>query len=990
MNNGYRLRHAVRAALGLGSMAVVGIGAVHAQDQDGAAIQEVVVTGTRIRVPGVISSSPILSVGAAELAFQQQSEVGDVLASLPGIVSVDNGNTNNGTDGANVINLRGLGEERNLILVDGKRLTPYSVDGLVDTSTIPAALIERIDIITGGASAVYGSDAISGAVNFVMKRDYEGIEINTDWSRTGENDGQIGQASVTMGTNMADGRGNIVLNLNWYERDGVQLGSRPLGQLGIETATGVGFSNFQAGLVPTPPPAGCGGPGSVAAGGSSTTLPTRVSIAGGPALGQFREDGTLGANCGVFNFNPFNYYQTPLERFGGSVIGRLEVNEHAEAYSRFSYTSTKVRQQVAPSGFFGNAWFTPLANPFIGAQARTAIITAAEAGRVAGTVSLTGALPNWRDLNTNGVVDVADDLLISYRRRTVEFGERSTTFEANAWQFLLGVRGGIGDSSWDYDLSVQRGDSDRSLLNAGYTNVANGELAVNAVSTTTCRSGGACVPINLFGGFGSITPEMAAFSSATAIQNQRYSQTVYEASVSGAMEQFKMPWAETSLAVSAGAQYREESGETIPDECLKLAPVSCLGGAGGNILPIKGGFDTLEFFGEAILPLVSDRTGIESLNLELGYRIADYDPSGTTKSWKYGLSWRPIDQVLFRAMQQRAVRAPNVGELAAPRVASLDDALLDPCSIENAGSIDATLRARCIATGMTNAQVGTVEDIVAGQVNTFSGTDLTRLPLPELADTLTVGLVWTPDGLFGDRIRNTAFTLDYYNIELEGPIDEYKPQEVLDACYINGAAEQCAKILRIGGTLTLPGSGIESFTTNLLSAQVEGVEFGANFGVDIGNAGSLAFGINVNKILTQETQPDPTLPILDCKGRYGNSCEGPRPDIRWTTRTTWLKGPYSVSAFWRHFGKTQIEDAQFADTFPAFRQIDAYDWFDLTASYDWNDMVRVTASVQNLTSEDPPVVGNEAGDTASNSGNTFPGAYDPLGRVISLGVNFRF
>ncbi len=231
-------------------------------------------------------------------------------------------------------------------------------------------------------------------------------------------------------------------------------------------------------------------------------------------------------------------------------------------------------------------------------------------------------------MNANGVVDAADTLEISYRRRTLELGERSTTYDNKAWQFLTGIRGELG-AGWDYDLSYQRGEATRSNVSAGYTNVANIANALDAVSTTTCNNGDStCVPINLFGGFGSITPQMAAYSGATAIEKQTYSQSIASASVSGLLEQVKLPTAGTGLALSFGAEYREEEAETVPDECLKLAPASCLGGAGGNTLPIKGGFDVKEFFAEAILPLVDDRPGVRSLDLELGYRFADYNPSG--------------------------------------------------------------------------------------------------------------------------------------------------------------------------------------------------------------------------------------------------------------------------------------------------------------------------------------------------------------------------
>jgi len=979
---------AVRIAV-LGAAIPFAVSASLAQAQQGAQdeLSEVVVTGTRISAPGVTSSSPILSVSAADIDQLQQPEIEKIFRILPITVPSDGQNVNNGTGGAATISLRGLGAQRNLIMLDGKRLTPYSPAGAVDTQTIPTAMIERIDIITGGASAVYGSDAISGAINFITKRDFEGVSINTDFSQTSESDGKIKSADVLLGTNMADGRGNIVIGLNYAKREGVQFGARPLGQLGIVTANGANLSNFLAGTPPTPPVAGCGGPNSVAAGGSSTTLPTRVAIAGGPGLGQFREDGTLGSNCGVFNFNPYNYYQTPQTRYGGTAIGHVEFNEHAEVYGRLSFTNTTVRQQIAPSGVFGNVFWTPLANPFISAQARAAIISAANAGVAAKTVNTSGAFPNWRDLNNNGLVDAADDLYISYRRRTVEFGERSSTYDNTTWQFQLGVRGDIMDG-WDYDLSFQRGQADRDQTSAGYTNVANIANAVNAVSTTACRTGGsACVPINLFGGFGSITPAMAGYSSATALENQIYTQQISAGSVSGPVNAIKSPMADNPLAVSLGVEYREEFAETIPDECLKLAPTSCLGGAGGNTLPVKGGYKVKEVFGEAILPLINGAAGAQSLDLELGFRSSDYDITGSNETWKAGLSWRPLDNVLVRVMRQRAARAPSVGELFSPLTTGLDNALLDPCSIANK-AIDATLRARCLATGMTAAQVGTVEDIVAGQINIFSGSDLNRPPSPEEADTTTFGVVFTPT--LGGAINRAVFSLDYYDIDIGKVIGTLGSQEVLDQCYKQGLTEACGRIVRVGGTLTLPGSGIQLFTTNLDYFRAEGVEFAGTLGFDLGNVGQLTLQANLNKYLTKESLSSSFADVVDCNGYFGNQCGNPMPEMRWTQRTSWSKGPFGVSLLWRHFGSTKIEPEQESDTFAQFREIDAYDYFDLSASWNYNDNFSVQVSALNVTNEDPPVLGNEAATTAANGGNTFPSVYDTLGRVYTVGFNVKF
>jgi len=983
---------AARCAIltGAAAAAVTALPWVYAQDNP---VEELTVTGTRIRQPGVVSSSPIYSIGAEEIERQQEPELEKILRLLPVTAPSDGQNVNNGTQGAATIDLRGLGSQRTLVMMNGRRSVPFNDDGEVDTSMIPTALIERVDIITGGASAVYGSDAIAGAVNVVLKDDFEGVDIRMNTSQTGESDGQDTWIGVTLGTNAADDRGNIVLSLGYQERDPIMLGDRPLGQLGIVTADGSGYAQYLAGQAPTPPAAGCGGPGAVAAGGSTTTVPTRVAIAGGPGLGQFRDDGTLLANCSVFNFNPFNYYQTPLERYNGTVLASLDLSEGVEVYSMFNYGKTKVKQQVAPSGVFGSSFFTPLANPFIGTQARTAILAAANTGVTAGTVVTGGTFPNWRDLNNNGVVDIADDLNIQYRRRTGELGERSEEYNNEMFQGVLGVRGAISDS-WDYDVSFQYGETNRILQRAGYTNLTNFENALQTTDGVTCANGDAtCVPINVFGGYGSITAAMAAYSGATALQEQNYDQLIGQAFVTGSFEKLQLPSADNPVAFSFGVEHRDEGANLKPDECLKLAPTSCLGGAGGYLLPIDGGFRVNEAFMEALVPFVDGKKGAQGLDLEFGYRYSDYTPSGSDDTWKLGLNYRPIESLMFRVMQQKAARAPNVDELVSPVVIGLDNATQDPCSITNAAGITPQLRQLCISTGMSNAQVGTVEDLVAGQINVFDGTDLAHLPTIETADTQTVGVVWTPQI---DALLNPVFSLDYYNIDIDNPIDDFAPQEILDACYQLGIASECAKVKRVGGTLTLDGSGVELLTRNKVYMQAEGIELGFSFGFNVG-AGDLMFSGTANKYLTHEFQSLAVLPVVDCNGYFGTSCENARPSDRLIERTTWNHKDLSLSMQLRYVGAVAMElpertthNPNAVNEYEPFYNIDAETYVDLYASYTFADKYLVSFGAMNITDIDPPVVGNEAASTSFNSGNTFPSTYDVLGPVYTLQLSMKF
>lgn len=990
-----KISRLIKLSLMCGATSALLSASAFAQDApEGEESERLVITGSRITSPGAVSSSQILSIDEEALDFQQDTEIESIMRTLPAIIPADNKNVNNGTAGAGTIDLRGLGSQRNLIMLDGKRMVPFNTGGRVDTASIPTALVERVDVITGGASAVYGSDAIAGAVNFILKKDFEGVAIDVNHSELGENDGDTNSLSFTVGANLDEGRGNAVLSMSWLERDFVLLGDRPYGEFGISTRTGAGLAELQAGTPAALPPADCTAPSAVDfinGSGSTTSIPTRFAIVGGTAAtaGQFRNDRTLSNNCSRFNFSPFNYFQTPSERYSATAMANYEINDNVEVYSTFNYSHTKVIQQVAPSGTFGATFWLPLANPLIGDQARAFMIASGEAERANGNLNPTG-LENWRDLDGNGVVSAGDYLNVQLRRRTLELGFRDERFDTEQFQMNTGVRGSFLED-WEYDLTFQYGESNRATIRGGYTNLTNIQNALDSLDGVTCQNGDStCVPLDLFGGFGTITPEMAAYAQAIALQTQNYEQTIMTGVINGQFDAIQLPSAEEPLAMSFGLEHRREVGSLTPDECLKLAPASCQGGAGGNILPIKGGYTVEEFFMEGLLPLVEDAPGAESLALEFGFRTSDYDISDDrADSYKIGLAWRPTESLMVRIMQQEANRAPNVGEIASPVTAGLNNATADPCAVDangNAQVITGDLLARCLATGMNASQVGNVPDIISNQINAFTGSDPTNPPKPETADTFTAGIVWTPTF---DTFDSFTLSLDYYDIDIKDIIGSFSAQEILDGCYVAGIQEQCDKINRVGGALTIGNAGLDLYTTNLNYLQAEGIELGLNFSVSLEDMGRLNISANINKYLTQESQSSDTTPVLDCNGYFGTSCD-PISDFRMIQRTTWSYENWTASLQWRHIGAVEVEPTEANKVFEAFRKIDAYNYFDLFASYAINENMEVTFGIDNILDEDPPISGNDAGDTSSNFGNTWPSNYDVLGSTYKMGVKFRF
>lgn len=595
-----------------------------AQDADEENENEVIlVTGTRIQSPNNVSVSPVTTIGQEELDVQQTPDIERVFRDLPLTVPGDGQNVNNGTAGASTVNLRNLGTQRSLILIDGKRMVPFDINGRVDVATVPMILLDRVDVVTGGASAVYGSDAMAGAINFILRNDFQGFEANYNYQQTESNDGIQHDVSVMLGADLDNGRGNAVIALNHTDREPVRFGDRDYGIFGVDSETGAGLGVDAASAAP---PANCQAPGAVDASqsGSTTSMPTAFDFVSGTL--QYRTDGTLGPRCSRMNFNPFNYYQTPRERFNMASFASYEINENAEVYARGLFSATNVRQQIAPSGVFGTNMLIPLQNPFLSDANRNQIVSEVNAFRAANP-GITLALAGVTDSNNTGVFDVNDSITVPVRHRTLELGERSTNYDQTQFQFTFGIRGDLPfTDEWTYDVYFQRGETDRTLTFAGYTNITNIATALNTVDATTCTTPGGtvtngCVPLNIFGGFGTITPEMAAYSSATALEKRSYVQKFFSATATGPTG-LQFPWADSPVYLALGVEYRDELGSTTPDECWKQTPVPCLGGAGGNRLPISSDFSVREGYFEAQVPLVQGREFFQDLSLELGWRYA--------------------------------------------------------------------------------------------------------------------------------------------------------------------------------------------------------------------------------------------------------------------------------------------------------------------------------------------------------------------------------
>ena len=908
----------------------------------------VVVTGTRISREGYVSSSPITTVDSEELQLKQPVDVEEVLRAMPQFLPGNGGQVNNGSSGTSTLDLRGLSTPRTLPLIDGKRMVGFDPNGLFDVTAVPVSLLERVDVVTGGASAVYGSDAVAGVVNFILNDDFQGAQLDTSYSITDHGDGEIVNVQGTIGAGFDDGRGNVVLSVGYADKEAVYQ-TRP--------------------------------PGSSTPGASSTTNPAAIDSATGGRT-QFNAAGNLVPFYLGFDFNPQNLYQTPQERWQALALAKYQINDNVEAYSRFIYSGSTSAPQLASSGTFGFSFEVPLTNPFLSAQASTYL--AANNPVITCSVAAAGQC-----------VDVG------IRWRAVPVGPRQYNFQYDTIQGLVGFRGDF--MGWDWDIAGAHGETSLQRQQNNDIDANRFQQALFAASTTACIDpSGLCSPINIFNPAVAVTPAAAQFVSLNLQVQSLTTQDYVQATISRDLGDFKSPWAEEPIAVSFGAEYRDESSDYRPD----AASQSGASPGFGQTLPTKGRYDVSEIFGETIIPLVSDIPLAESINLELGYRSSDYSTSGSVESYKYGADWAPVDGLRFRGMFQRAVRAANIAELFSPVTPGTGDLLVDPCANGTAGSpITGGLRALCIATGVPAAAIdnATLAQPTSGQVNAFFGgnPDLT----PEEADTVTFGVVWQPDFVPG-----LAVTVDYYDIQIANAISIRPNYDIVDGCYnitrnptLTAADVDCQLIARNTVNGTIEGDliyGIQQVTENIGEVHAEGIDYSVRYDWDLGAYGGLELALDGTYVMDASYVPAPGGATVECVGRYGKQCGlpstvsgstgGPTPETRFMQRTTWTFGDFDASLIWRYLSGSEVDATQAAATPAASASIPDYNYLDIAGSWQITDWAKLRLSVTNITDEEAPFVQTETGSTPFNSGNTYPSTYDVLGRVFTIGVTTKF
>ncbi|WP_236699387.1 TonB-dependent receptor domain-containing protein [Pelagerythrobacter marensis] len=967
-----------------------------AQAQTG---QTIVVTGSRIQNPNLENASPVAVVTSEELGLQQANTPEESLRQIPGLVPSVGSNVNNGNGGATYVNLRGLGENRNLVLLNGTRLVPQGLNGLTNIDVIPVALLERMDVLTGGAGAAYGADAISGVVNFVTKSDFEGVDLSLSNQITEEGDGHTFRADLLVGGNFADGRGNAVFAVGYTNRDAVFQGDRPYGVNNISSFSGN-------------------------AGGSSTAVPSVITVPG-TTSGTLQVQGdSLVPFYEPFNFNPYNVYQTPLKQYRLYGAARYEVSDAIEVFTEGMFVQSTTSTIIAPSGTFRNVLDTPLSNPFMGDGIRNQICGFDTDGDAPGTQRLfsqaecdaaaTATDPNDPNYRTVG---------LDYGRRFVEFGPRLNDYRTRLFQVKAGARGPQTDTL-DWEVFGAYGESENVSRQSGNGTLTRLQQAVLATDPNECLdTSNGCVPIDLFGPLGSLTPAVRDFLDVGNSGTEGAELSQVQAFIAGDLG---FGISSEPISIALGGEYRDYYAFSRSD-LLSQTPGEVLGN-GAAAPDTEGSYDVKEVFGELIVPLARGTAFADELTLELGGRISDYSTTGTEYTWKVGGTWSPIPSFQVRGGYQSVTRAPNIEELFDVPTTGLDNFGTDPCS-GSAPVNDANLRAICLAQGAPVNSIGNIQVDPAGQVNVTTGgnPDLDA----ENAKTWTLGAVFQPD-----FIRNFTMTVDYYNITLEDAITEPNIGDVFAACFDNNPSPNnpaCTAIRRNPATGNLFGSvattpGLPLNLTNQGRLFTDGIDLTMNWSTDLGFAGlDLGFAGNwTNRSEFKANQDDPQGLNRDCVGLYSINCSSIQPEFSFTQRTTLRFDDFDLSLRWRYIDGVQYEPIQLANDFaaaeaenrddngvllpvadqgcpdyegadpggcvpnPEFRSISAEHYFDLTAVWRAADNFSFTAGIINLFNNKPKVVGSNIGSTAYNSGNVYPSTYDPLGRRFSVTARLTF
>jgi len=870
---------------------------------------EIVVTGTRIERQNLEAPSPVTTIGSEALSVSNTINTEQFINSLPQVVPAFDGTSNNPGTGTATVSLRGLGSNRTLVLVDGFRFVSANGDGVVDLNSIPSALVKRVDIVTGGASAVYGSDAMAGVVNFVLDDEFEGIEVDGSYEMSDRGDAGIKNVGVTLGGNFDNGRGNATVYAGYSQRDAVFQGSRDFSAVANDD-NGTGFDPFGSSGVP------------------GTRLFANFDFADGTRGGAtFDPEGNIipwinsGPNTTRYNYAPVNYLQLPQDRYSLAAFGTYDITDTVTAKVKGMFTSNTVPQELAPTPFFSSVTIDTNTNPFLNDAARTAL--AGEAGD-------DGLLP------------------VFIGRRMVEIGPRTNDQELQSMQLSADLSGQWSED-WDWDVHAHLARTSGAIIQTGNVSIS---AMQDAVLSGDC---------NIFGA-GNFSQECVERVARTGAAQQISEQRSLVATTDGPVHSVVSPMAENPLSLVGGVEYRQEDFDFRPDSVLG-PDVSGF----NQSLPVKGDFNTYEVFGEAYLPLIEGMTGAEELSLNGAFRYSEYSTVGGVSSYAAGLEWAPISDIRFRGQLQRSVRAPNVQELFAPQTNGFPGAT-DPCAQPGAASIAAL----CQSTGVPAASVGNsaiqpnsqTEGLFGGNPNLAEETSDT-ITLGFVAQPSAVpGLTLTVDyyNIDVDDAIGTAGIQTVLDNCYNGVVPEF--------CGLinrlgNGQIDNVELTNQNVAFLGSEGIDFEidyQFDADQIGLGALGGEFGFNI------ISGLKLGDEFQALAITELDD-----CVGFMGGRAGVCGEPSPEWKHNASLRHVKGPLLTTLRWRYLSNVKVDDPlRDLDPTELFaNETGAKNYFDLSTQWDISDHFQLSGGIINAFDVDPPVLGDCCSEQANTYPATY-------------------
>ena len=970
-NQQVRFRRILLATSLLSTILLPGAAAaqVAADETAAEAPTEIIVTGSRLQRTDLTAPSPITVVGQEDVQLSGNLTLEKTMNEFPQLASGNTSTVNNG-GGAGVLtaNLRGLGETRTLTLVNGRRFIPANSNGSVDLTSIPDALIKRVEVITGGASAVYGSDAIAGAVNFILDDSFEGLQMSAQAGISDRGDAASKKIDITFGADLGGGRGNVAISGAWAKQDPITQADRPFGRVPLAEINGAlvysGSGNIPGTRVPLSQAQRNALVGvNMTPSGPCTSITGIRFGAGGTPLPYCQPEDT-------YNYAPFNLLQRPLERINFSALAHYDVTDHITAYAEAFFVNARNNSKLAPDSF------TPVTP---GAASSTLLVP-----NYATSASLSPAVRDFF-INNRALFDADGDgtaAVVGGGRRADELGTRDSFFERQSYAITTGLRGDfdIGKQTWRWDAFYQylrnrtdtraEGVINQTRLSLGLDSIVNGSGQV------VCRSGvPGCVPVSIFG-LGSITPEAGAYLTPTRASNDIFERQVAGASLSGTL--FDLPAG--PVAVAVGVEYRKDSYQSTPS-AMDLNKE--YGAASNNAL--SGSFDVKEIFGELRIPILSDTPFFDTLAIEGAARYSDYSTVGGVFTWKAGGEWAPVSWVRIRGAYNSAIRAPNINELFSA-VGQGFTGGTDPCARPNLTGADPRsqqLRDFCVAQGVPAGDIATFTQATLGLTQETGGNpNLTE----EKSKTYTIGAVISPP--FIPRLN---ITVDYFNVEVKGAIATINAQQTLNDCYtgLNATSPTCLSVFR------LPSGQIDYVRTNqnnIGALKVRGLDVQGDYTLPLpaalGDDATLRLTGVASWLFERSTQVLSTVAPQDCAGFYGAGCSTGTggfiiPDFKLNLGAAYSSGPLSIRGQARMIGGLKVFPTV---TTTNIKTAPATWYFDLTSTFEINDNFTFFAGVDNLLDKMPPILGT----TFVGDANVDVSLYDTLGRRYFAGVRMKF